>query len=147
MAAFGVSIRRACRGLRLNLSTYVYRHRRDAQAALVLRLKELAAVRVRYGYLRLHVLLRREGWLVNHKRVYRLYKLAGLSLRLKPPKKRLSRQRVEGPPATQPNECWSMDLISDRLTTGHSFRALTLVDNCTRACLPERRVRANVLAG
>ena len=134
MAAFGVSIRRACRVLRFNLSTYFYRHRRDDQAALVLRLKELAAARVRYGYLRLHVLLRREGWAVNHKRVYRLYKFEGLSLRLKTPKKRLSRQRVEGPPAIQPNECWSMDFISERLATGHSFRALTLVDNFTREC-------------
>jgi putative transposase len=133
-AAFGISIRRACRVLRFNLSTYFYRHRRPDQAPLRMRLKELAAARVRYGYLRLHVLLRREGWLVNHKRVYRLYKLEGLSLRLKTPKKRLSRQRVEGPPATQPNECWSMDFISDRLASGHSFRALTLVDNFTREC-------------
>ena len=134
MAAFGVSIRRACRVLRFNLSTYFYHHRRPDQAALVLRLKELAAARVRYGYLRLHVLLRREGWLVNHKRIYRLYKLEGLSLRLKTPKKRISRQRVEGPPATQPNECWSMDFIAERLATGHRFRALTIVDNCTREC-------------
>ena len=65
--AFGISIRRACRVLRFNLSTYFYRHRRSDQTALVLRLKELAAARVRYGYLRLHVLLRREGWQVNHK--------------------------------------------------------------------------------
>lgn len=134
MAAFGVSIRRACRVLCLNLSTYYYRHRRSDQAALVLRLKELAAARVCYGYLRLHVLLRREGWHVNHKRVYRLYKLEGLSLRLKTPKKRLSRQRVEGPPASAPNECWSMDFVSDRLAGGHRFRALTIVDNFTREC-------------
>ena len=133
-AAFGVSIRRACRVLRFNLSTYFYRHRRDDQAALVLRLKELAAARVRYGYLRLHVLLRREGWLVNHKRVYRLYKQEGLSLRLKPPKKRLSRQRVEGPPATRPSECWSMDFVAERLADGRRFRALTIVDNFTREC-------------
>jgi putative transposase len=134
MAAFGISIRRACRVLRFNLSTYFYRHRRSDQAALVLRLKELAAARVRYGYLRLHVLLRREGWLVNHKRIYRLYKLEGLSLRLKTPKKRISRQRVEGPPASQPNECWSMDFVAERLASGHKFRALTIVDNFTREC-------------
>lgn len=85
MGAFGVSIRRACRALRFNLSTYFYRQRRPDQAPLRMRLRELAAARVRYGYLRLHVLLRREGWMVNHKRVYRLYKLEGLSLRLKTP--------------------------------------------------------------
>ena len=134
MAAFGVSIRRACRALRFNLSTYFYRHRRSDQAALRMRLRELAATRVRYGYLRLHVLLRREGWMVNHKRVYRLYKLEGLSLRLKTPKKRISRQRVDGPPATKPNECWSMDFVADRLASGHKFRALTIVDNFTREC-------------
>jgi putative transposase len=99
-----------------------------------MRLRELAAARVCYGYLRLHILLRREGWQVNHKRVYRLYKLEGLSLRLKTPKKRISRQRVEGPAATQPNECWSMDFIADRLASGHRLRALTIVDNFTREC-------------
>lgn len=134
MAAFGVSIRCACRALRFNLSTYFYHHRRPDQAPLRMRLRELAAARVRYGYLRLHVLLRREGWQVNHKRVYRLYKLAGLSLRLRTPKKRISRQRVEGPAATSPNECWSIDFVADRLATGHKYRALTIVDNCTREC-------------
>ncbi len=71
---------------------------------------------------------------MNHKRVYRLYKLEGLSLRLKVPKRRSSRQRVDGPPATQPNECWSMDFVMDRLASGHKFRALTIVDNFTREC-------------
>jgi putative transposase len=120
--------------LRFNLSTYFYSHRRDDQAALGLRLKELAAARVRYDYLRLHVLLRREGWPVNHKRVYRLYKQGGLSLRLKTPKKRLTRQRVEGPLAAAPNECWSMDFVAERLADGRRFRALTIVDNFTREC-------------
>jgi putative transposase len=69
---------------------------------------------------------------VNHKRIYRLYKLEGLPLRLKTPKKRLSWQRVEGPLATSRNECWSMDFVAERLATGHSFRALTIVDNFTR---------------
>lgn len=86
-----------------------------------MRLKELSAARVRYGYLRLHVLLRREGWQVNHKRVYRLYKLEGLSLRLKTPKKRINRQRVEGPPVASPNECWSTDFVAERLASGHRF--------------------------
>jgi putative transposase len=71
---------------------------------------------------------------VNHKRIYRLSKLEGLSLRLKAPKKRISRQRVEDPPATSPNECWSMDFVSERPATGRRFRALTIVDNFTREC-------------
>ena len=134
MAAFGVSIRRACRALQFNLSTYFYRHRRPELTALRMQLKELAATRVRYGYLRLRILLRREGWQVNHKRVYRLYKLERLSLRLKQPKKRISRQRVADPAAISPNECWSMDFVADNLTSGHCYWALTIVDNFTREC-------------
>jgi putative transposase len=92
----------------------------------------LAAVRVRYGYRRLHVLLRREGWLVNLKRVRRLYHLEGLSLRLKKPKKRVSALRVALPPAQHPNQHWSMDFMSDALHSGRRFRVFTLVDNFSR---------------
>ncbi len=90
-------------------SSYNYRSRSDPQTELRVRLKDLAGARVRYGYRRLHVLLMREGWQINHKRVYRLYKLEGLSLRLKTKKKRVSEPRVPQPAATAPNECWSMD--------------------------------------
>ncbi len=83
-----------------------YQSRKDPQCALRIRLRDLAAARVRYGYRRLHVLLRREGWLVNLKRVRRLYHLEGLSLRLKKPKKRVSALRVMLPPAQRPNEQW-----------------------------------------
>jgi DNA-binding Lrp family transcriptional regulator len=76
-----VSIRRACRALPVERSTYHYRSRRAGQAQLTERIKEIAATRVRYGYRRIHVLLRREGWRVNAKRVYRLYRELGLSRR------------------------------------------------------------------
>ena len=79
-----VSIRRACRALPVERSTYHYRSRRAGQAQLTKRIKEVAATRVRYGYRRIHVLLRREGWRVNHKRVYRCYRELGLQLRHKP---------------------------------------------------------------
>lgn len=94
-----------------------------------MRIKELAASRVRYGYRRLHVLLLREGWQINHKRVYRLYKEEGLSLRLKSKKKRTSQPRVPMPVPTSPNQVWSMDFMADRLAEGRQFRLLTLVDN------------------
>jgi putative transposase len=81
--SFQISDRRACRVLELQRSVYYYRHRRDPQTELRVRLRDLAAARVRYGYERLHTLLRREGWQINHKRVYRLYHEEGLSLRLK----------------------------------------------------------------
>jgi putative transposase len=84
------------------------------------------------GYRRLHVLLSREGWQVNHKRVYRLYRLQGLSLRLKTRKKRISGLRVALAPAIAPNERWSMDFMSDSLHDGRRFRLLTLVDDMSR---------------
>jgi putative transposase len=109
-----------------------YQSRKDPQHALRIRLRDLAAARVRYGYRRLHVLLRREGWLVNLKRVHRLYHLEGLSLRLKKPKKRVSALRVLLPPAQSPNQHWSMDFMSDSLHSARRFRVFTIVDNFSR---------------
>src|SRR4028118_1981390 len=109
-----------------------FQSRKDPQHALRIRLRDLAAARVRYGYRRLHLLLRREGWKVNPKRVYRLYKLEGLSLRLKKSKKRVSKLRVVPPPAQRPNQRWSMDFMTDRLADGRRFRIFTLVDNFSR---------------
>ena len=79
-------------------------------------------------------MLQREGWKVNHKRVYRLYKLEGLAMRTKKPRRRhvASRNRVEAPAATAPNETWSMDFMSDELFNGDRIRLFTLVDNFTR---------------
>ena len=98
-----------------------------------MRLKELAATRVRYGYRRLHILLQREGWQVNAKRVYRLYREENLSLRTKPPKRRVScRKRCDRPEATRINDCWAMDFMSDELFDGRKIRLLTIVDHFTR---------------
>lgn len=97
-----------------------------------MRIRDLAAARVRYGYRRVHVLLAREGWKVNHKRVFRLYRLEGLSLRLKVRKKRVSAPRLIQPAPTAPNQRWSMDFMSDSLHDGRRFRVFTLVDNMTR---------------
>jgi putative transposase len=97
-----------------------------------MRLRELAAVRVSYGYRRLYVLLRREGWRVNHKLVYRIYKEEGLEVRTKKRRKRVSALRVVLPAATGPNERWSMDFVSDSLHDGRRFRVLTLVDHFSR---------------
>ena len=81
---YRISERRACKLLQLARSTFYYQSTKDEQAPLRMRLKELAATRVRYGYRRLHILLQREGWQVNAKRVYRLYREENLSLRTKP---------------------------------------------------------------
>ena len=132
---FRVSERRACRVFGWHRTTCRYRSRAQDQTPLRMRLRELAAVRVRYGYRRLHVLLRREGWPINAKRVYRLYRLEGLSLRLATRKKRVSALRAVQVPPQAPNERWSMDFMSDSLYDGRRFRVFTLVDNMTRESL------------
>ena len=106
------------------------------QAPLRLRIRDLAAARVRYGYFRIYILLRREGWLVNHKRVYRLYREDGLSLRLRRPRRKVSAaNRERQPAASAPNEMWSMDFVSDALFDGRRLRALTVIDAFTREAL------------
>ena len=101
-----------------------------------MRLRDLAGARIGYGYRRLHVLLRREGGVVNHKRVYRLYCEEGLAMRKRPPRRHKSAQKRELPVvASRKNECWSMDFMSDALYDGRRFRLLTLVDNHTRESL------------
>lgn len=101
-----------------------------------IRIRDLAYARVSYGYRRIHVLLRREGWQVNHKRVYRLYREEGLLMRPKKPRRHVScKRRVERVEAVEPNEGWSMDFMQDQLFDGRRFRLLTLVDNFTRESL------------
>ena len=87
---FQVSERRACAVVGVSRSMQRYRSVAKDQTALRMRMRDLAATRIRYGYRRLHVLLQREGWHVNHKRVYRLYRLEGLGLRLKRARKRVA---------------------------------------------------------
>ena len=128
-----MSIRRACRALPVDRSTYHYRSRRAGQAELIERIKEIAATRVRYGYRRIHVLLRREGWAVNPKRVYRLYRELGLQLRIKTPKRRVrAKLRNDRCSATRSNETWAMDFVHDQLATGRKLRVLTIVDIFSR---------------
>lgn len=119
----------------MRLMTWRYRLTRDPQEALRRRLRELASVRVRFGYRRLTVLLRREGWRVNAKRIYRLYGLEGLEVRTKPRKRLASRARVVRPTVTRPSERWSMDFVSARLADGRWFRTLTVLDVYTRECV------------
>ena len=133
---YAVSERRACQVLGLHRSSCRYISRADGQAALRMRIRELAAVRVIYGYRCLHVLLQREGWKVNHKRVYRMYRQEGLMMRPRKPRRNVSaRNRMEKTVAARPNESWSMDFMSDELFDGRRIRLLTLVDNFTRESL------------
>jgi putative transposase len=97
-----------------------------------MRLRDLAGARPRFGYRRLHVLLRREGWRVNHKRILRLYRLEGLQWRMRPTRKRGSDVRVPLAAATRPHERWSMDFVADCFEDGRRFRILTAIDQFTR---------------
>jgi len=130
-----VSERRGCAALG-GRSSIRYRSTKPDRAPLRMRICDLAKSRVRYGYLRIYILLRREGWQVNHKRVHRLYRDEGLSLRLKRPRRNVSAaHRERQPAALWPNERWSMDFVSDALFDGRRLRALTVVDAFTREAL------------
>ena len=131
----GVSERRACGLVQIQRATARYRRRRYHDPQLEQRLRELAAERVRFGYRRLHVLLQREGWAVNHKRVYRLYREAGLAVRRRKRKRAAASARVPLEAPVRPNQGWSMDFMADALGTGRRFRTLNLVDEYTREAL------------
>lgn len=130
-----MSERRSCRVLGIGRSLLQYTPRPDRNAALRVRLKELAETRRRFGSPRLHVLLKREGWAVNHKRVERLYRQEGLSLKRKRRKKSGSHLRVVLPAPSRINERWSMDFVTDSLVNGRRFRSLTIVDDYSRECV------------
>jgi len=99
-------------------------------------MKEIAAVRIRYGFWRVYILLRREGFKDNHKRVYRIYKEEGLNLRTKRPRRsKASANRMERPDISTINQVWSMDFVADQTFEGRKFRALTIVDNYSRKCI------------
>lgn len=131
----GLSQRRACGLLTLHRSTARYEGHRRSDAAVRRRLRELAAEKRRYGYRRLHVLLLREGMHVNHKRVERIYREEGLSVRRRK-RKRAAGVRAELWQAAQaPNQRWSLDFVSDALWWGRKLRMLTVVDTYTRESL------------
>jgi putative transposase len=133
---YEVSERRVCEVLSLSRTSCRYCSRADEQAALRIRIRDLAYAQVSYGYRRLHILLQREGWKINHKRVYRLYHLEGLGMRPKRHRRHVTgRRRMERVEAIAPNEGWSMDLMADELFNGQRIRLLTLVDNFTRESL------------
>ncbi len=132
-AVWSVSARRACAVLQACRSSYAYKGKRPDQARLKKRIKEIAEIRVRYGYRRIHTLLRREGWEINMKRVYRLYKEMGLQLRNKTPKGRVTAKlRHDRTDAQSPGEVWAMDFVHDQLATGRKLRILTIIDTWSR---------------
>jgi putative transposase len=134
IAAHRLSERRACRLADLNLSTWQYQPRGKERPSLRGRIKALAYERRRFGYRRIHAVLRREGWRVNHKVVHRIYTEEGLQVRKRKRNRivRGERRPLDRPRA--PNERWSMDFQHDLLATGQRFRTLNIVDDFTRRC-------------
>jgi len=133
---YRISVRRAAAVVLLARATFQYKPKPKNDEVLRGRIREIAMTRVRYGFWRIFILIRREGWNVNHKRVYRLYKLEGLNLRSKRPRRsRAAAHRLERVQATNMHESWSMDFVADQLFNGRRIRALTVVDNFSRKCL------------
>jgi putative transposase len=130
------SLRRACRVVGLSTSTWRYERQESAtNATLRSRLEAHAAVRPRFGYRRLHVLIGREGLTVNHKRLHRVYKAAGLQVRRRRRKRLTRADRTPLARPSRPGERWSMDFTSDTLGDGRVFRTLNIVDDFTRECV------------
>ena len=130
-----VSERRACTMIGICRMTVRYRSQRPDDDELRSRMKALADERRRFGYRRLHILLRREGYVVNHKRLFRLYKEERLIVRRRGGRKRAMGTRAPIAVPLQPNQRWSLDFVSDQFSDGRRFRILTVVDDGTRECL------------
>jgi putative transposase len=136
MHRFAVSMRKACAAIQLSRVVYLYKSKARDSTALVMRMKEITRTRVHYGYRRVHVMLRREGFEDNHKRVYRLYRQEGLSLRHKRPRRNKAAQARRSQKAAQAiNQIWSMDFVADNLFDGRKLRMLTVLDCYSRESL------------
>jgi putative transposase len=130
---YQVSCRRACALAEIWPNTWYYTSQARDTSALRMRIREIAQARPRFGYVRIWILLRREGWRDNKKRVHRLYRLEGLQVRMRPRrKKRLSLHRGAVPAASGHDQHWSMDFVHDQLVTGRAFRVLTVIDQWSR---------------
>ncbi|SFK90447.1 putative transposase [Methylocapsa palsarum] len=135
MSLHGMSERRACKAIGSCRMTMRYQTTRVDDVALRERMKAIAHERRRFGYRRLHVLLKREGFVINHKRLFRLYREERLTVRRRGGRKRAMGTRRPMTIPMRPNDRWSLDFVSDQLTDGRRFRILAIVDDCTRECL------------
>ncbi len=134
-AGLGMSERRACQVVGADRKSVRYRSKRPDYADLRERLRALAAERRRFGYRRLHILLRRDGVLVNRKKTQRLYTEEGLTVRKRRARRRAVGARAAPPVRALPNQRWSLDFVHDQMASGRRFRVLNIVDDVTRECL------------
>lgn len=133
-STFGPSERRACELMKIAVSSYRYRSRRQGDGELREKLVGLAGEKPRFGYRRLHVLLKRSGERVNHKRLWRVYRKAGLCVKRKKRKRRVSRG-LTTQMLSRANQEWALDFVHDVLGTGQRVRVLSVLDAYTRECL------------
>jgi putative transposase len=132
---YGVSQRRACQAIGADRSSVRYQRRRPDDRAIGVRLREIAAVRRRFGYRRLHILLQREGLTLNHKKLRRIYTEERLQVRRRGGRKRALGTRAPLTSPQGPNQRWSMEFLHDQLSDGRRFRIVAIVDDFTRECL------------
>ena len=136
VATHRYSQRKACRLTQQHRSTQRRPSTRDPQTALRQRMHEITSTRIRYGYRRVHIMLKREGWQVGKNIVYRVYREEGLCLRSKRPRRRkMAVHREARCQPKRPNQAWSMDFVHDNLANGSKLRLLTVIDVFTRECL------------
>lgn len=135
MQEYKISERRACQLVGAHRSQVRYRARRAVDIKLVERIKAIAFEKRRFGYRRIHMMLKREGIIVNHKKLYRLYYACGLKVRKRAGRKRALGLRGSYLKATKPNQKWSLDFVHDALANGRKIRLLTIIDDYTRECL------------
>ena len=134
-ACHGMSERRACRVTGADRKSMRYRSQRGDDAEVREKLRELAQQRRRFGYRRLHILLRREGVMINRKKTQRLYREEGLMVRRRRNRRRAIGARAPAPVLALPNQRWSLDFVHDQMASGRRFRVLNIVDYVTRECL------------
>lgn len=130
-----MSERRACRVIDADRKSVRYRSTRDDDADLREKLRGLANQRRRFGYRRLHILLRREGVMINRKKTQGLYKEEGLAVRRRRSRRRAIGTTAPAPVLALPNQRWSLDFVHDQMASGRRFRVLNVVDDVTRECL------------
>jgi putative transposase len=135
IATHGFSQRKACRLLAFDRSVGRYKPKTKENEYLKSKIVSIAHERKRFGYRRIHIMLKREGFKVNHKRVYRLYRETGLKVRHRGGRKRALGSRMAVEVLTKANQRWSLDFVSDALADGRRLRILTIVDDFTRECL------------
>ena len=131
----GMSERRACRVIDADRKSVRYRSTQDDDAQLREKLRELANQRRRFGYRRLHILLRREGVMINRKKTQRLYQEEGLAVSRRRSRRRAVGTRAPAPVLALPNQRWSLDFVHDQMASGRRFRVLNVVVDVTRECL------------